>query len=60
MGGRYGLSSKNTTKNDIDAVYKYLDNKALKTFTIGINDDVNNISLAPTNKVFKSNSKEVW
>ena len=59
VGGRYGLSSKNTTKNDIDAVYKYLDNKALKTFTIGINDDVNNISLAPTNKVFKSNSKEV-
>lgn len=59
VGGRYGLSSKNTTKNDIDAVYKYLDNKVLKTFTIGINDDVNNISLAPTNKVFKSNSKEV-
>ena len=59
VGGRYGLSSKNTTKNDIDAVYKYLDNKILKTFTIGINDDVNNISLAPTNKVFKSNSKEI-
>ena len=59
VGGRYGLSSKNTTKNDIDAVYKYLDNKILKTFTIGINDDVNNISLTPTNKVFKSNSKEV-
>lgn len=59
VGGRYGLSSKNTTKNDIDAVYKYLDNKVLKTFTIGINDDVNNISLAPTNKVFKNTSKEI-
>lgn len=59
VGGRYGLSSKNTTKNDIDAVYKYLDNKILKTFTIGINDDVNNISLAPTTRNFKNTSKEI-
>lgn len=59
VGGRYGLSSKNTTKNDIDAVYKYLDNKILKTFTIGINDDVNNISLAPTTRSFKNTSKEI-
>lgn len=59
VGGRYGLSSKNTTKNDIDAVYKYLDNKVLKTFTIGINDDVNNISLAPTTRSFKNTSKEI-
>lgn len=58
VGGRYGLSSKNTTKNDIDAVYKYLDNKILKTFTIGINDDVNNISLTPTTRSFKNTSKE--
>lgn len=59
VGGRYGLSSKNTTKNDIDAVYKYLDNKILKTFTIGINDDVNNISLTPTTRSFKNASKEI-
>lgn len=59
VGGRYGLSSKNTTKNDIDAVYKYLDNKVLKTFTIGINDDVNNISLTPTTRSFKNTSKEI-
>lgn len=59
VGGRYGLSSKNTTKNDIDAVYKYLDNKILKTFTIGINDDVNNISLTPTIRSFKNTSKEI-
>ena len=59
VGGRYGLSSKNTTKNDIDAVYKYLNNKVLKTFTIGINDDVNNISLAPTTRSFKNTSKEI-
>ena len=59
VGGRYGLSSKNTTKNDIDAVYKYLDNKVLKTFTIGINDDVNNISLTPTTRNFKNTSKEI-
>ena len=59
VGGRYGLSSKNTTKNDIDAVYKYLDNKILKTFTIGINDDVNNISLTPTTRSFKNTKKEI-
>ena len=59
VGGRDGLSSKNTTKNDIDAVYKYLDNKILKTFTIGINDDVNNISLTPTTRSFKNTSKEI-
>ena len=59
VGGRYGLSSKNTTKNNIDAVYKYLDNKILKTFTIGINDDVNNISLTPTTRSFKNTSKEI-
>ena len=59
VGGRYGLSSKNTTRNDIEAVYNYLDNKVLKTFTIGINDDITNLSLKPTNTIFKSNSKEV-
>ncbi|MBQ8301276.1 MAG: pyruvate:ferredoxin (flavodoxin) oxidoreductase, partial [Clostridia bacterium] len=41
--GRYGLGSKDTTPAQIIAVYK---NTEKKRFTIGINDDVTNLSLA--------------
>ena len=44
VGGRYGLSSKNTTPSQIAAVYKMLDNPK-HNFTIGIIDDVTNLSL---------------
>ena len=44
VGGRYGLSSKNTTPRDIKAVYDMLDNP-INDFTIGINDDVTHKSL---------------
>ena len=41
VGGRYGLSSKDTTPAQIIAVYDNLELKAPKTdFTIGITDDV--------------------
>ena len=41
VGGRYGLSSKDTTPAQIVAVYDNLERKAPKTdFTIGITDDV--------------------
>lgn len=40
--GRYGLSSKNTTPDQINAVYA---NNSKKRFTIGIQDDVTNLSL---------------
>uniref|UniRef100_UPI0040567FA4 pyruvate:ferredoxin (flavodoxin) oxidoreductase n=1 Tax=Acetatifactor sp. TaxID=1872090 RepID=UPI0040567FA4 len=40
--GRYGLSSKDTTPAQIAAVYQNRDNKH---FTIGITDDVTNLSL---------------
>jgi pyruvate-ferredoxin/flavodoxin oxidoreductase len=40
--GRYGLGSKDTTPNQIIAVFK---NTEKKRFTIGINDDVTNLSL---------------
>ena len=43
-GGRYGLSSKNTTPGDIAAIYKMLDNP-INNFTVGIIDDVTNLSL---------------
>ena len=42
FGGRYGLGSKDTTPKDIVAVY---DNEDKKRFTIGIVDDVTNLSL---------------
>jgi len=46
VGGRYGLSSKDTQPNQIKAVYDNLDKESpLNGFTIGINDDVTNLSL---------------
>ena len=44
--GRYGLSSKDTTPGDIVAVYRNMETDApKKRFTIGIVDDVTNLSL---------------
>ena len=45
FGGRYGLSSKNTTPSQIKAVYDFLSKKPHHNFTIGINDDVTKLSL---------------
>ena len=46
VGGRYGLGSKDTTPNQIIAVYENLKNENPKDeFTIGIVDDVTNSSL---------------
>ena len=45
IGGRYGLSSKNTTPSMIKAVYDNLNKNMKNNFTIGINDDVTNLSL---------------
>ena len=45
-GGRYGLSSKDTTPANIISVYKNLDESSPKyRFTIGITDDVTHLSL---------------
>ncbi len=47
IGGRYGLGSKDTTPDQILAVYKELSKSDPKRqFTIGIVDDVTNLSLA--------------
>lgn len=44
--GRYGLGSKDTTPGDIIAVFKNMSDKSpKKRFTIGIIDDVTNLSL---------------
>ena len=46
FGGRYGLSSKNTNPGDIASVYQAMkNNKIFNNFTIGIVDDVTNLSL---------------
>ena len=45
IGGRYGLSSKNTTPSMIKAVYDNLKTNMKNNFTIGITDDVTNLSL---------------
>ena len=47
IGGRYGLSSKDTTPAQIFAVYKNLakGKRAKDNFTVGINDDVTHLSL---------------
>ena len=46
VGGRYGLSSKDTTPAQIAAVYENLKAAEPKnSFTIGINDDVTHLSL---------------
>ncbi len=46
IGGRYGLSSKDTTPDDILAVYDNLcADEPKRGFTVGINDDVTHLSL---------------
>lgn len=45
IGGRYGLSSKDTTPAQIVAVYDNLKGEQKNSFTIGIVDDVNHTSL---------------
>ncbi len=57
VGGRYGLSSKNTAPKDIKAVFDMLDNPK-NNFTIGIVDDVTNLSLTREQFNIKT-SKEI-
>ncbi len=45
VGGRYGISSKNTTPNDIYDVFMMLKSNPKNDFTIGIIDDVTNTNL---------------
>ena len=45
-GGRYGLSSKNTTPAMIKGVLDFLDSRDIHTnFTVGIEDDLTNLSI---------------
>ena len=45
-GGRYGLSSKNTTPAMIKGVFDFLDTRDVHhNFTVGIEDDITNLSI---------------
>ncbi len=58
IGGRYGLASKNTSPADIRAVFSEMTKAApLRRFTIGIKDDINNISLKAEEKTVKQEKK---
>ena len=45
VGGRYGLASKEFTPSMVLSIYKHLDGKCTHNFTVGIEDDVTNLSL---------------
>lgn len=52
IGGRFGLGSKDLTPSDIAAVFKNLsESKPKDRFTIGIIDDVTNLSLEPVKDI---------
>ena len=59
LSGRYGLSSKDTNLFDIAAVYDNLKNTKKREFTLGINDDVTNLSLDAITFDVKKNYDEI-
>lgn len=60
VGGRYGLSSKDTTPAHIKAVFENLNRHNIQNhFTVGIIDDVTNLSLPVTNYKLDKNFKEI-
>lgn len=52
IGGRYGLSSKDTQPKDVKSVYDFLNAKHWNGFTVGIKDDVTHLSI-PVDEEFK-------
>ena len=59
VGGRYGLSSKNTDPSQIYSVYKMLQEKLVNNFTIGIEDDVTYLSLPKNDYKIDLGGKEL-
>ena len=60
IGGRYGLSSKNTTPGMIKAVFDNLSKFKMKeNFVIGIEDDITDLSLNNTEFILNNNYKEL-
>ena len=57
VGGRYGLSSKDTNASHIKAIYDFLGENAFNGFTVGIEDDVTNLSI-PVNDYHTKEEKD--
>ena len=51
IGGRYGLSSKEFTPSMVLAIYKHGEANGFHGFTVGIEDDVTNLSLKVTEQI---------
>ena len=51
IGGRYGLSSKEFTPSMVLAIYKHGEANGFHNFTVGIEDDVTNMSLKVTEHI---------
>lgn len=58
IGGRYGLSSKEFTPSMVKGVFDHLDGKAFHDFTVGITDDVSNLSI-PVNDIIDTEPEDV-
>lgn len=56
-GGRYGLSSKNTTPGMIKGVFDFLEHEPHHNFTVGIQDDVTYLSI-PYDDTFRLPSSD--
>lgn len=59
VGGRYGISSKNTTPAQIKAVYNMLEENPKTNFTIGIKDDLTKTSLEIPDYKINLNTYEI-
>ena len=59
VGGRYGLSSKNVAPKDIASVYYMLKTELKNNFTIGIEDDVTNLSLEEVECIEKESTYNI-
>ena len=59
VGGRFGLSSKDTTPADIKAIYTMLETNLKNNFTLGIVDDVTKTSLTKEDYELKFNGQEI-
>ena len=59
VGGRYGLSSKNTTPQDIYGIYSMLMSTPKNNFTVGIEDDITNTSIKSKEYKINLNCKQI-
>lgn len=57
IGGRYGLGSKEFTCEDAVSVFENLANEMKNSFTVGICDDVTNLSLPSSSEVISKFTK---